>query len=250
MFLSRISLTNVGRNLRLIQKIQPPNESWLNVKATEMEMLRQFPDIKNQFLHNIKITSSPGSISLKAESLYSTKVQHGLWCETVVLTCLEISVKWAESVLLCASHRRFKFPVAISRSTQLMQCGFCKLYRKFQAQLRSKCKLSHTHTHTHTQTHTHVPLHAQIHTNADSNLAKATTFRGKSNSRFYNTSRWFSPIAPSILSHSMPDFLYFPTAYNIAIHMNETTNITLSDPCEIFGQNALFLISNAKIVSK
>ena len=48
----------------------------------------------------------------------------------------------------------------------------------------------------------------------------------------------------------MPDFLYFPTAYNIAIHMNERTNITLSDLYEIFGQNALFLICDAKIVSK
>ena len=44
---------------------------------------------------------------------------------------------------------------------------------------------------------------------------------------FYHISRWFSPIAPSILSHWMLEFVYFPTAYNIAIHTNERTNLTL-----------------------
>ena len=48
----------------------------------------------------------------------------------------------------------------------------------------------------------------------------------------------------------MPDFVYFPTANNIAIHTNERTNVTLPDPCEIFDPNALFLICDAKVASK
>ena len=48
----------------------------------------------------------------------------------------------------------------------------------------------------------------------------------------------------------MSYFIYFPTAYHIAIHTNEITNLTLSDPLEIFGQNALISICYAKIASK
>ena len=52
---------------------------------------------------------------------------------------------------------------------------------------------------------------------------------------------------PSHLSQLMQDFIHLPITYDFAIDTNERTNLTLSYPCSIFGQDAIVLMYDTEI---